>query len=149
MLAPPCSRQGLPPPHVAMRRCELLPHSFHLFLLRGSFVSVALSLGLPPVTVSNCLVLCCPDFPLTLPTFVECKRSSSALPHSIIPHFYADDWLSSASRFVCCSSKIRFTSPSASVLNSRRTCVNITSSNCVKRSRIRSLIGHNSRFFTV
>src|SRR5688572_24598433 len=30
----------------------------------GGFVSVALSLGLPPVAVSNCLVLCCPDFPL-------------------------------------------------------------------------------------
>ncbi len=30
---------------------------------RGSFVSVALSLGLPPVAVSDCLSLCCPDFP--------------------------------------------------------------------------------------
>ncbi len=34
----------------------------------GSFVSVALSLGFPPVAVSNCLSLCCPDFPLVLDT---------------------------------------------------------------------------------
>jgi len=32
-------------------------------LVRGSFVSVALSLGLPPVAVSDCHSLCCPDFP--------------------------------------------------------------------------------------
>lgn len=30
---------------------------------RGGIVSVALSLGSPPVAISNCLVLCCPDFP--------------------------------------------------------------------------------------
>ena len=33
---------------------------------RGGIVSVALSLGSPPVAVSNCRVLCCPDFPLGL-----------------------------------------------------------------------------------
>jgi hypothetical protein len=33
-------------------------------LISGSFVSVALSLGSPPVAVSDCLSLCCPDFPL-------------------------------------------------------------------------------------
>lgn len=31
--------------------------------VRGGFVSVALSLGSPPVAVSDCHVLCCPDFP--------------------------------------------------------------------------------------
>ena len=30
----------------------------------GGFVSVALSLGLPPAAVSGCYVLRCPDFPL-------------------------------------------------------------------------------------
>ena len=29
----PCSRQGLPAPHVTMRCCELLPHSFHPYLV--------------------------------------------------------------------------------------------------------------------
>jgi hypothetical protein len=33
----------------------------------GGIVSVALSLGFPPVAVSNCLSLCCPDFPLSYP----------------------------------------------------------------------------------
>ena len=32
--------------------------------MRGGFVSVALSLGFPPVAVSNCRILRCPDFPL-------------------------------------------------------------------------------------
>jgi hypothetical protein len=32
--------------------------------IKGGFVSVALSLGFPPVAVSNCHSLCCPDFPL-------------------------------------------------------------------------------------
>jgi hypothetical protein len=32
--------------------------------LAGGFVSVALSLGFPPVAVSNCRILRCPDFPL-------------------------------------------------------------------------------------
>ena len=65
---PPCSRQGLPPIYVTVDDCELLPHSFHLFLYinRGSFVSVALSLGLPPVAVSDCRILRCPDFPLKI-----------------------------------------------------------------------------------
>ena len=34
----------------------------------GGIVSVALSLELPPVAVSNCRVLCCPDFPPVLNT---------------------------------------------------------------------------------
>ena len=33
--------------------------------IAGGFVSVALSLGLPPVAVSDCRILSCPDFPLT------------------------------------------------------------------------------------
>lgn len=32
---------------------------------QGGFVSVALSLGSPPVAVSDCHSLCCPDFPRT------------------------------------------------------------------------------------
>ena len=32
--------------------------------VQGGFVSVALSLGSPPVAVSNCPSLCCPDCPL-------------------------------------------------------------------------------------
>ena len=76
---PPCSRQGLPPIYVTVDDCELLPHSFHLFLYinRGSFVSVALSLGLPPVAVSDCRILRCPDFPLSA---ARAKRPLSRLP---------------------------------------------------------------------
>jgi len=33
-------------------------------VLRSGIVSVALSLGFPPVAVSDCRILCCPDFPL-------------------------------------------------------------------------------------
>ncbi len=33
------------------------------FRKKGCVVSVALSLGLPPVAVSNCQSLSCPDFP--------------------------------------------------------------------------------------
>ncbi len=41
-------------------------HSFHPYYagMHSGIVSVALSLGSPPVAVGNCLVLCCPDFPL-------------------------------------------------------------------------------------
>ena len=49
-----------------MRRCELLPRSFHPYLLTGGIVSVALSLGSPPAAVSGCRILRCPDFPLAL-----------------------------------------------------------------------------------
>lgn len=35
-----------------------------VLVLRSGIVSVALSLGLPPVAVSDCRILCCPDFPL-------------------------------------------------------------------------------------
>ena len=44
-------------------------------VLRSGIVSVALSLGLPPVAVSDCRILCCPDFPLA-----KGKRSSNRLP---------------------------------------------------------------------
>ncbi len=40
------------------------PAHFTLTLInQGGIVSVALSLGSPPVAASNCRVLCCPDFP--------------------------------------------------------------------------------------
>lgn len=63
---PPCSEQGLPRNCVTTATCELLPHSFHPYLShedQGGIVSVALSLGLPLVAVSNCSALRCPDFP--------------------------------------------------------------------------------------
>jgi len=41
------------------------PTRFILASVRGGFVSVALSLGSPPVAVSDCHSLCCPDFPRT------------------------------------------------------------------------------------
>ena len=51
----PCSRQGLPHIAVTDNIYELLPRAFHPFpaVKRGGFVSVALSLGLLPVAVSN------------------------------------------------------------------------------------------------
>jgi len=52
---------------VTARTGELLPHPFTLTLLRrsevGGFLSVALSLGSPPVPVKNHPVLWSPDFP--------------------------------------------------------------------------------------
>lgn len=39
--------------------------------MRGGIVSVALSLGLPPVAVSDCPSLCCPDFPRTNTRLVD------------------------------------------------------------------------------
>jgi len=59
----PCNRQGLPSHTVTSVHRELLPHSFHPYPLRGGIVSVALSLELPLVAVSNCHSLRCPDFP--------------------------------------------------------------------------------------
>lgn len=48
------------------------PTRFTLTLYKQSgFVSVALSLGLPPVAVSDCLALCCPDFPLNVHTLSD------------------------------------------------------------------------------
>lgn len=46
----------------------------------GGIVSVALSLELPPVAVSDCCVLCCPDFPPCQKT----RRSPNKLPFGII-----------------------------------------------------------------
>jgi len=51
----PCSRQGLPLIDVTINDCGLLPRSFHLYPPAGGcFVSVALSLRLLLVAVSNC-----------------------------------------------------------------------------------------------
>ncbi len=66
----------------------------------GGFVSVALSLELPPVVVNNCHALCCPDFPLA----PKRQRSPNELPSFII-HDYCSFW---------CISRVRFTMPSAS-----------------------------------
>ena len=52
---------------------------------------MALSLGFPPVAVSNCLALCCPDFPLGL----KPKRSSSNLTGVVYRVFTV------AARFLC------------------------------------------------
>lgn len=142
----PCSRQGLPPMHVTMHDCELLPHSFHPYqthftrnshssfniyqmktgkLLNGKcvqstpggIVSVALSLGLPPVAVSNCHSLRSPDFPLVL------LQAASQYPnvdnYSTIPGTQRCYLPASAS-------STWLTSLSASLLNSRGTCVYVT-----------------------
>src|SRR5438270_869782 len=82
----PCSRQGLPFCRVTPANCGLLPRSFHPYpLKRGGFVSVALSLGSPPVAVSDCHSLCCPDFPpSTLPAticnVVNCDKKGAGRP---------------------------------------------------------------------
>jgi hypothetical protein len=75
----PCSRQGLPSSSVTAGQCGLLPRSFHLFLKlpRGSFVSVALSLGSPPVAVSDCHSLCCPDFPPSWTCVVQWRSADN------------------------------------------------------------------------
>ncbi len=149
---PPCSRQGLPSGQVTLARCGLLlshstkcamlsqtnwAHSFHPYLARrhGGIVSVALSLGLPPVAVSNCLVLCCPDFPLG-----NAKRSLSSLTLTIIPRLPPKNYL--------CSSRILLTMASASLLYSRPTCVKVTLSNSFIKSSTAEYIGHRSLFFT-
>jgi hypothetical protein len=103
--------------------------------LGGGFVSVALSLGLPPVAVSNCPILCCPDFPLTL---FGGKRPSNEL---------SERYYTLASCFSrACASRVLLTMPSASWLNSLATWLKVTLSNCFISSRIRSWIGHSSRF---
>jgi len=45
----------------------------------GSLVSVALSLESPPVAVSDCHALCCPDFPLHTP-YESAGRLLNELP---------------------------------------------------------------------
>ena len=91
-------------------------HLIALFL-RGGIVSVALSLGLPPVAVSDCRILCCPDFPLA-----KSKRSSSGMPtynYSMYNYYLAVVATAMASAATCfcsraCSSRVLFTIPSAS-----------------------------------
>ena len=56
-----------------------LVSSFPFDKAQGSFVSVALSLGLPPVAVSDCHALYCPDFPLLTSLGSE-GRSPNELP---------------------------------------------------------------------
>lgn len=50
----------------------------------GSFVSVALSLGLPPVAVSDCRILHCPDFPLDIQPSDRLADCYLALYHSFL-----------------------------------------------------------------
>lgn len=54
---------------------------------------MALSLGLPPVAVSDCRILRCPDFPLAF----EGKRPSNGLP---IPNYTKDKQVFLARRLV-------------------------------------------------
>jgi hypothetical protein len=68
---PPVHSTGKLKTHKAIKLEVIYIQLYTLFTLNslvlcanGSFVSVALSLGLPPVAVSNCLSLRCPDFPL-------------------------------------------------------------------------------------
>ncbi len=106
-------------------------------LLRGGFVSVALSLGLPPVAVSDCRILCCPDFPLA----PMCKRSSSELPSYSIANvkqqeepYSATCRATSASCSFLWASSTLFTTPSERWLLPLRTWVNeIVSNPCINR----------------
>lgn len=72
----PCSRQGLPPLHVTMHSCGLLPRSFHLFPPKGGcLVSVALSLRSLSVVVNNCQSLVLPGLS-SLPCYVEQQKTA-------------------------------------------------------------------------
>ena len=64
-LEQPCSGRGLPPSPVTWVGWALLPPSFHPYraVKLGGIVSVALSLQLPAIAVSNRPALRCPDFP--------------------------------------------------------------------------------------
>jgi hypothetical protein len=46
----------------------------------GGIVSVALSLGSPPVAVSDCPSLCCPDFPRAYRKFTNSRRMRPISP---------------------------------------------------------------------
>ncbi len=106
----PCSRQGLPLPRVTTKDCGLLPHSFHLCPAgwRGSLVSVALSLRLLSVAVSNCRSLRCPDFPP--------RRAASRIAH---PCIIAKN--TSEIYYELSASKALLTSASAALFSSRGT----------------------------
>lgn len=60
-----------------------LPYSYTV----GGIVSVALSLESPLVAVSNCPVLCCPDFPLALLGYVAEAQATIWHTTTIIPHY--------------------------------------------------------------
>ncbi len=124
----PCSRQGLPLPCVTVRNCGPLPqslavkplkialtkrsgHSFHHFLASGNetgcVVSVALSLGLLPVAVSNCL---CPMLP-----GLSSRANARATDHQPAPLDYT----------LFSSSRTRLSSASANLFSALRTCMNL------------------------
>lgn len=105
----------------------LTPLISPLPVLAGSFVSVALSLRLPAVAVSDCL---CPVLPgLSSCRFTD-KRPSNELPKT---YYTLADCFCRA-----CSSRVLLTIPSANWLNSRWTWLKVTLSNCFISSRMRS-----------
>ncbi len=59
----PCTGRGLPSPPGHPDGWWALTPPFHPYPFRGGLFSVALSLGSPPVAVSDLPALWCPDFP--------------------------------------------------------------------------------------
>ena len=137
VLDPPCSRQGLPPPHVAVSRCALLPHSFHLF----RFTPVVSFLWHFPYNylrspLATVVALCCPDFPLVTRLFeTHHQRPFSDLAllfYHFSKNFSRDFFANFAKLILICgsfSSKIWFTRASALLLYSLWTWRNLTLSN--------------------
>lgn len=86
-------------------------HSFHHFLVSGNetgcVVSVALSLGLLPVAVSNCL---CPMLP-----GLSSRANARATDHQPAPLDYT----------LFSSSRTRLSSASANLFSALRTCMNL------------------------
>lgn len=118
----PCDAVGSYPTHFTLTPCG------------GGFVSVALSLGFPPVAVNDC------HYPV-LPGLSSCllsKRPSTELSAEYYTPLavFSLEW----------ASRVLFTIPSANWLNSRATCENVTFSKCLISSRMRSWTGHSSRF---
>jgi hypothetical protein len=99
----PCSGWGLPQPAGHPTAGELLPRHFTLTHLRRRFVSVALSLGSPPLAVNQHPALWSSDFPRPPPVARRQPRLPVRLaprPHLqyIIRYHRADERYDQASR---------------------------------------------------
>jgi len=74
----PCTGRGLPSPSGHPDGWWALTPPFHPYPFRGGLFSVALSLGSPPVAVSDLPALWCPDFPPPLAR----RRPPDSLRHN-------------------------------------------------------------------
>ncbi len=88
----PFSGRGLPVSCVTTRDSELLPHYFTLTRrcsLWGGVFSVALSLGSPPVAISNRPALWSSDFPPCYNLYGYCKATawSTPQPNALVIEF--------------------------------------------------------------